>query len=361
MSPVSIIYDGEISIIKISNPPVNAISLEVRNGLLNAVNELEKKEEVKAVIICAPDRTFLAGADIREFGKNLGGPTLSEICNKIEKLNKYVIASLHGTPLGGGLEVAMACHFRIATPNTKVGLPEVLLGILPGAGGTQRLPRLAGIEMGLEMMLTGKHVPSQEAIENGIIDKIFEHTDTISNGINYAKELIQNNSKIKRTSENLSKVKSEEDYSEIINEIRNKYKSKHKNLYSPNAIIESVEQGLKLEFYEAINNERKLFEACLNSPQREGLIHTFFSERAVNKIPELKTAKSKDIKKVGVIGGGTMGTGISMAALNAGLSVIMVERDEELIEKSFKKIERTFQRNVDLGGISLEEKNKLLG
>ena len=159
MNSVSVSYDGEISIIKISNPPVNAISLEVRNGLLNAVNELEKKEEVKAVIICAPDRTFLAGADIREFGKNLGGPTLSEICNKIEKLKKYVIASLHGTPLGGGLEVAMACHFRIATPNTKVGLPEVLLGILPGAGGTQRLPRLAGIEMGLEMMLTGKHVP----------------------------------------------------------------------------------------------------------------------------------------------------------------------------------------------------------
>ena len=361
MNPVSISYDGEISIIKISNPPVNAISLEVRKGLLNAVNELEKKEEVKAVIICAPDRTFLAGADIREFGKNLGGPTLSEICNKIEKLNKYVIASLHGTPLGGGLEVAMACHYRIATPNTKVGLPEVLLGILPGAGGTQRLPRLAGIETGLEMMLTGKHVPAQEAFEYGIIDKIFEDSDTIFNGINFSKELIKNNSKIKRTSENISKIKSEEDYSEIIESIRLKYKSKHKNLFSPNAIIESVEQGLKLEFYEAINNERKLFEDCLNSPQREGLIHTFFSERAVNKIPELKTAKPKDIKKVGVIGGGTMGTGISMAALNAGLSVVMVERDEELIKKSFKKIENTYQRNVDLGRITLEEKNKFLG
>ena len=210
-------------------------------------------------------------------------------------------------------------------------------------------------------MLTGKHVPAQEAFEYGIIDKIFEDSDTISNGINFSKELIKNNSKIKRTSENISKIKSEEDYSEIIESIRLKYKSKHKNLFSPNAIIESVEQGLNLEFYEAINNERKLFEDCLNSPQREGLIHTFFSERAVNKIPELKTAKPKDIKKVGVIGGGTMGTGISMAALNAGLSVVMVERDEELIKKSFKKIENTYQRNVDLGRISLDEKNKLLG
>jgi 3-hydroxyacyl-CoA dehydrogenase len=161
----------EIGLIEISNPPVNAISASVRKGLLNSINELGSNSLIKAIVIAAPGRTFLAGADIKEFGKNVDGPILSEVCDKIERLDKIVVASLHGTPLGGGLEVAMSAHYRIAAPKTKVGLPEVLLGILPGAGGTQRLPRLCGVSMALDMMLTGRHVNIDEALKMELLMK----------------------------------------------------------------------------------------------------------------------------------------------------------------------------------------------
>ena len=360
MSVVNYKIEDDICLIEVNNPPVNAISVEVRKGLLDAVIDLEQNEEIKAVVICAPNRTFLAGADIREFGKNIDGPVLSDICNRLEKLDKIVVASLHGTPLGGGLEVAMSCHYRIATPNTKVGLPEVLLGIIPGAGGTQRLPRLAGISVGLEMMLTGRHVPASEAKENGIIDEIIDDKDTISNGIKVAKKLIANNSRPVATYLRNEKFVDSEDTKTSIEKIKEKFKSKHKNLFSPYAILQSVEEGLKLPFEQAIKNERKLFSDCIKSPQREGLIHSFFSERAVNKIPELKNGKPKPINKIGVIGGGTMGTGISMAALNSGFSVTMIEQDEQGINKALEKINSTYERSVSLGRISANEKDRIL-
>ena len=360
MSVVNYKIEDEICLIEVNNPPVNAISVEVRKGLLDAVIDLEQNKEIKAVLICAPNRTFLAGADIREFGKNIDGPVLSDICNRLEKLDKIVIASLHGTPLGGGLEVAMSCHYRIATPDTKVGLPEVLLGIIPGAGGTQRLPRLAGISVGLEMMLTGKHVPASEAKENGIIDEIIDDKDTISNGIKVAKKLIANNLRPVATYLRNEKFVHSADTKTSIEKIKEKFKSKHKNLFSPHAILQSVEEGLNLTFEQAIKNERKLFSDCIKSPQREGLIHSFFSERAVNKIPELKNGKPKSIDKIGVIGGGTMGTGISMAALNSGFSVIMIEQDEQGINKALEKINSTYERSVSLGRISANEKERIL-
>jgi 3-hydroxyacyl-CoA dehydrogenase len=169
----------EIALIEISNPPVNAISAAVRIGLLDTINKLSSNNSIKAIVITAPERTFLAGADIKEFGKNIDAPILSEICDKIEKSDKIVVASLHGTPLGGGLEVAISAHYRIAAPKTKVGLPEVLLGILPGAGGTQRLLRLCGVSMALDMMLTGKHVNTEDAHKNGIVDEIADDDNTI--------------------------------------------------------------------------------------------------------------------------------------------------------------------------------------
>ena len=196
----------DIAVIEISNPPVNAISGDVRNGLLRTIEELSSEKKVKAIVITAPDRTFLAGADIKEFGKNIDAPILSDICDKIENLDKIVVASLHGTPLGGGLEVAMSAHYRIAAPKTKVGLPEVLLGILPGAGGTQRLPRLCGVSMALEMMLTGRHVPVEEAFDNGIIDEIATNNKTVENGIAYAKRLIEKGFSVRPTSKLVDKI-----------------------------------------------------------------------------------------------------------------------------------------------------------
>ena len=350
----------EIALIEISNPPVNAISAAVRIGLLETIENLSINEKIKAIVITAPERTFLAGADIKEFGKKVDAPILGKICDKIESLNKIVVASLHGTPLGGGLEVAMSAHYRIAAPNTKVGLPEVLLGILPGAGGTQRLPRLCGVNMALDMMLTGKHVPAKEALSSGIIDKIAENNNTIDNGIEYAKKLLKDGFKPRPTSQIQNKINDTKETSELILKFKDTASKKYKNLFSPHAIIRSVEEGLKLDFPDAISNERKLFEECIESPQRQGLIHSFFAERANTKIPELKEGKPIELNKIGIIGGGTMGTGISMAAMNAGFNVIMIEQNDEAIQKAKAKINSTYDRSVKLNRITTEQKNKTM-
>ena len=350
----------EIALIEISNPPVNAISGAVRIGLLETIENLSTNEKIKAIVITAPERTFLAGADIKEFGKKVDAPILGKICDKIESLNKIVVASLHGTPLGGGLEVAMSAHYRIAAPNTKVGLPEVLLGILPGAGGTQRLPRLCGVDMALDMMLTGKHVPAKEALSSGIIDEIAENNNTIDNGIEYAKKLVKEGFRPRPTSQIQNKISDTKETSELILKFKDTASKKYKNLFSPHAIIRSVEEGLKLDFAEAILNERKLFEECIESPQRQGLIHSFFAERANTKIPELKEGKPIELNKIGIIGGGTMGTGISMAAMNAGFNVIMIEQNDEAIQKAKAKITSTYDRSVKLNRITTEQKNKTM-
>ncbi len=350
----------EIAVIEISNPPVNAISAAVRIGLLETVNKLSTEKKIKAVVITAPERTFLAGADIKEFGKDIDAPILSEICDKIENLDKIVVASLHGTPLGGGLEVAMSAHYRIAAPKTKVGLPEVLLGILPGAGGTQRLPRLCGVSMALDMMLTGRHVPAEEAFENGIIDEIAPDDKTLENGVSYARRLISEGFDIRPTSKITTKINNLEKIKEIIANTKANALKKYKNLFSPHNIIKSVEEGLILDFQAAIKNERKLFKECIESSQRQGLIHSFFAERAITKIPELKNGKPSEVKKIGVIGGGTMGTGISMAAMNAGFDVIMIEQNQEAIKKAFNKINSTYDRNVNLGRMTTDQKSQII-
>ena len=350
----------DIAIIEVSNPPVNAISGEVRVGLLQTIETLSIEDKVKAIVITAPNRTFLAGADIKEFGKNIDAPILSAICDKIENSDKLVVASLHGTPLGGGLEVAMSAHYRIAAPNTKVGLPEVLLGILPGAGGTQRLPRLCGVSMALDMMLTGKHVPIEEAFDNGIVDEIATNDKTIENGVAYAKKLLNEGVGVRPTSKIKDKINNSEEIRETIAKAKANASKKYKNLFSPHAIIKSVEEGLGLEFSEGIKNERELFKECIESPQRKGLIHSFFAERAITKIPELKNGKPSELNKIGVIGGGTMGTGISMAAMNAGFEVIMIEQNQEAIKKAYDKINSTYERNVKLGRMTPDQKSQIM-
>ena len=360
MIPVKYKILDEIGVIEISNPPVNAISADVRIGLLDTLEKLSSNEKIKAIVITAPERTFLAGADIKEFGKKVDAPILGKICDKIESLNKIVVASLHGTPLGGGLEVAMSAHYRIAAPNTKVGLPEVLLGILPGAGGTQRLPRLCGVDMALDMMLTGKHVPAKEALSAGIIDEIADNKNTVDNGIEYAKKLIEDGFKPRPASHLQNKISDKKEIDELILKFKDIASKKYKNLFSPHAIIRSVEEGIKLDFAEAISNERKLFEECIESPQRQGLIHSFFAERANTKIPELKDGTPIELKKIGIIGGGTMGTGISMAAMNAGFDVIMVEQNDDAIQKAKAKINSTYDRSVKLNRISTEQKQQFM-
>jgi 3-hydroxyacyl-CoA dehydrogenase len=254
----------------------------------------------------------------------------------------------------------MSAHYRIAAPKTKVGLPEVLLGILPGAGGTQRLPRLCGVSMALEMMLTGRHVPVEEAFDNGIIDEIATNNKTVENGIAYAKKLIDKGFAVRPTSKITDKINNSKEVKETIEKVKANALKKYKNLFSPHAIIKSVEEGLNLDFSEGIKNERNLFKECIESPQRKGLIHSFFAERAITKIPELKKGKPSELNKIGVIGGGTMGTGISMAAMNAGFEVIMIEQNQEAIKKALDKIDSTYERNVKLGRMTADQKDQIM-
>jgi 3-hydroxyacyl-CoA dehydrogenase len=254
----------------------------------------------------------------------------------------------------------MSAHYRIAAPNTKVGVPEVLLGILPGAGGTQRLPRLCGVSMALEMMLTGRHVPVEEAFDNGIIDEIATNNKTVENGIAYAKKLIDKGFTVRPTSKITDKINNSKEVKETIEKVKANALKKYKNLFSPHAIIKSVEEGLNLDFSEGIKNERNLFKECIESPQRKGLIHSFFAERAITKIPELKKGKPSELNKIGVIGGGTMGTGISMAAMNAGFEVIMIEQNQEAIKKALDKIDSTYERNVKLGRMTADQKDQIM-
>ena len=253
MTPVKYKILDEIAVVEISNPPVNAISAAVRIGLLETIEELSSNEKIKAIVITAPERTFLAGADIKEFGKKVDAPILGKICDKIEGLNKIVVASLHGTPLGGGLEVAMSAHYRIAAPNTKVGLPEVLLGILPGAGGTQRLPRLCGVHMALDMMLTGKHVPAKDALIAGIIDVIAEDNNTIENGVEYAKKFIKDGFKPRPTSHIENKISDPKEANEYLQEFKNS------DIIMKNGFLLGAHHGMTIEDVDYVCDKIKEF------------------------------------------------------------------------------------------------------
>ena len=319
----------EIAVLTAQNPPVNALSHAVRAGLAEAMDRAEA--EAKAVLILGDGRTFFAGADISEFGKPPKDPWLPDLCNRIEASPLPVVMALHGTALGGGLEVAMAGHYRIAVPTAKVGLPEVNLGILPGAGGTQRLPRLTGAEAALGMITTGRHVPAAEALELGILDRITEGTP---------REIV-----IAYVREVLEAGKGPRPISAMPGPPPVDFDAWHartlkagKGQIAPATAVRAVQAASELPFDKGLVRERELFNELMASPQREGLIHAFFAERAVSKLPELKGVAPRPVTAIGVIGGGTMGAGIATAALLSGLSVTVIERDTDAAEKARQTI-----------------------
>lgn len=310
---------GDIAILRANNPPVNALGHAVRQGLWDGIERAEA--EAKAVLIVGAGRTFFAGADIKEFGKPLAHPGLPEVCNRIEACRIPVISAIHGTALGGGLEVALGTHYRVAVPSAKVGLPEVHLGILPGAGGTQRLPRVTGVPAAMQMITTGRHVPAGEALELGILDAV-EEGDVEAIGLAFAQNIVAAGKGPRRVGEmeRPAPVDFDAAYAQAI--------KVGKGQIAPATAIRSIEASTTMEIMPGLARERELFMELLNSPQREGMVHAFFGERAVSKLPELKGVAPREISSIGVIGGGTMGAGIASAALLAGLPVTMVERDE---------------------------------
>jgi 3-hydroxyacyl-CoA dehydrogenase len=350
---------GAVLIATISNPPVNALSAAVRQGLLQAVDAAETDPEVRALLLVGEGRGFIAGADIREFGKPPVPPSLPEVCNRIEACGKPVVAAIHGPALGGGLEVAMAAHYRLALGDARLGLPEVQLGLMPGSGGTQRAPRLMGLKPALDLMLTGRHMGAQEALEAGLVDRLGEGSDAEGAGLAYAQQLLASRAAIRRTGES-PLAPDIEGARAVLKQLAADTAKKSRGLFSPLKIVEAVEAGLDLPFAEALRNERQLFLQCIDSPQRAGLVHAFFAEREVLKAPETRSAKPRAIASVGVVGGGTMGAGIAVSVLDAGLPVTMVERDEASLARGRANVEKVYDGLVQKGRLTAEARAAVL-
>ncbi|MDX1715840.1 MAG: 3-hydroxyacyl-CoA dehydrogenase NAD-binding domain-containing protein [Anderseniella sp.] len=361
-SPVSYALDGEVAVITIDNPPVNALSHAVREGLLKSVERFQGDSKAKAAVIVGAGRTFIAGADIKEFGKPLADPQLPHITNVIEASEKPVVAALHGTALGGGFEVALGCHYRVALKGAKVGLPEVNLGILPGAGGTQRTPRLAGVEMAAEMITSGRHVGAMEAQEAGLVDHVDAKAESPTEaGVGFARLLLGNDQGPRPTRDITDKIEEAKKDKELFDRLRDAAKKKARGQLSPVVSIDAILAAVYAkDFDEGMKIERQLFQDLMKTPQREALIHAFFGERAVGKVPELKDGTARKVEKIGVIGGGTMGSGITLAMMNAGIPVVMVERDDKSIEAGRGRVEKTLQGGIDRGKLTEEKRDWML-
>ncbi len=345
---------GDVAVVTINNPPVNALGHAVRAGLVDAIIRAEADVAVQAVLIHAQGRTFPAGADIKEFGKPPLEPSLPDVCDRIEACTKPVIAALHGTVLGGGFEVALASHYRIAAADTKIGLPEVTLGLLPGAGGTQRTPRLCVAAFALSMMLSGKPIGAYIAREHGLIDEISTE-NILTAGLAMAQDVIAKGANVRRTFERREGLQDPIANQTAIMEAREGVAGSV--LLAPAKIIDCVEASLLLPVEAGKIFERTAFEACLASDQSAALRHVFMAERMAGKVPELAGGKVREIASVGVIGGGTMGAGIAVSLLDAGLNVVMLERDAVSLETGLGRVMTMIERSHAKKRISENEMN----
>ena len=354
---IELTHEDDTAIISVSNPPVNSLGISVRKGLVEAIKSADHNSSVRSIIIIGNGSTFPAGADIKEFGQPPQAPHLPEVCEEIENINKPVIAALHGTALGGGLEIALASNYRIAEEKTKLGLPEVNLGLLPGAGGTQRLPRLAGISAALQIMTSGKPISASEALKLGVVDKI--STNLLEDAKAFAKQVAEKNSHPK-TSMLTEKFDNDELNKKAIASMKELIQQKFGALEAPKKILECVEASISMDISEGLKYERNSFSELMAGKQSKALIHAFFAERKSAKIPEVSRANARDIKTLSVIGGGTMGAGITIAALNAGLKVKMIEQDSENLNKGIQHVTKVLERDVDKGRMTSDQKNKIL-
>ena len=351
--------DDGIGIITIDNPPVNALAPGVRDGILEALEQGEANAEVKAMVLMGAGRSFIAGADIRAFGKPRPAPRRLTY-DALDGAKKPVVAAIHGYALGGGLENALACHYRIAVPSAKVGLPEVLIGILPGGGGTQRLPRLIGVQAAMDMIVTGRHVPAEEAKELGIIDAIVAGNDLRQEAIAFAKEVAGKRPlpRVRDKSAKLAEVKANPG---MFDAMRKSIARKARNQKAPYHCIACVEAAATKPFEEGIAIERGLFAELENSDEAKALRYAFFAEREVAKIPWLpKDLALPQIKTAAVVGAGTMGGGIAMSFADFGFPVKLVDASPEVLAKGMDRIRNTYAVSVKRGSLTQEEMDKRL-
>ena len=351
---VSYARHGEIGVITINNPPVNALSPGVPEGIMAGIEAAESDPEVRAVVVIGGGRTFIAGADIREFGKITGGQkervALYPLMNKIEDSKKPVVMAIHGTAFGGGLETAMSGHYRVGLATAQVGQPEVKLGIIPGAGGTQRLPRLAGVAKAVDMCAFGEPVDAKTALAAGILDKVVEG-DLLQGAIEFARGIAAKPAP--KTRDRDEKLQDAGGNTAIFALAREQARKTRRGQMAPLAAIDAVEAATKLPFEEGITREAEIFRICLFSTQSKSLIHAFFGERTVAKIPDIpKETKTYEIRSAAVIGAGTMGGGIAMNYANAGVPVIIKEAAKDALDRGIAIIRKNYENSVKKGRFS---------
>ncbi len=358
MAVVSYKLVNGVGIIQIDNPPVNALSHPVREGIVEALISAREDASMALLLMCS-GRTFIAGADIKEFGKTPLEPTLGQVISCIENANKPVIAAIHGTALGGGFEVALACHYRCALNSARMGLPEVKLGLIPGAGGTQRVPRLAGVETAMAMMTSGKPMAAAEARQANLVDKVVEG-DLLESALEYARELIDTNAPLKRIRDISIDPKTVS--TEVFDNWRQKLASRARGQIAPLHIVSCVEASVNLPMDEGLARERKCFLECMQSSQSAAMRHLFFAERQAARMKGIsRETPLRPVESVAIIGAGTMGGGISMSFVNAGIPVTLLEIDDEALQRGLGVVRKNYENSAKKGRISTADVESCMG
>ncbi|MDB5432354.1 MAG: 3-hydroxyacyl-CoA dehydrogenase [Caulobacter sp.] len=357
------VEDG-IGVLTLNSPPVNALSANVRDGIFEGIKQAQADDAVKAIVLICDGRTFIAGADISEFGGAQKGASLFEAQEMMENSVKPVIAAIHGTALGGGLEVALVANYRVAVPSAKCGLPEVALGLLPGAGGTQRLPRIVGAEKALEMMTSGAHVPAKQCLEMGLVDELVEEGKLREGAIAFARKVLAENRPLKKVRDLQDKMDAARGHPEIFADFRKANARKFRGFLAPESNIKCIEAAVNLPFDEGMAVERKLFMELMTGVQSAAQRYVFFAERQVWKVPDVpEDTAILPINKVGIIGAGTMGGGIAMNFANVGIPVKIVEMKQDALDRGLGVIRKNYENTAKRGRLTdaqVEERTALL-
>ncbi|MGY6694486.1 MAG: 3-hydroxyacyl-CoA dehydrogenase NAD-binding domain-containing protein [Roseinatronobacter sp.] len=349
--------NGEIAEICIDNPPVNAIGHAVRVGLVAALEQFAQDSDARIAVLYCAGRSFVAGADIREFGKPLRAPFLPDVIAMLEAQDKPIVAVLHGTALGGGFELALGAHYRIGLASVKLGLPETTLGVIPGAGGTQRLPRLIGLNAALEIITSARQIGGAEAHDLGILDALVPaDSRPLAAGLDMATELLKQGAGPRRISE----MAAPEADMKAIADLRSRVAARYRGQIAQVTAIDSAEEGAGKPFGEGMHHERALFLQLMDSPQRAALIHAFLAERKVAQLPELEDVSPRPTERVGIVGGGRMGSGIAVAALLAGYDVTLIERDSASADAAYKGIADILGESIKRGKLTASQRSDIL-
>jgi 3-hydroxyacyl-CoA dehydrogenase len=352
---------GRIAVLTVNNPPVNALSQHVRQGLRDGLKQAAADADVAAIVITCAGRTFVAGADITEFGKPPKEPGLHEVLDLIEGSPKPVVAAIHGTALGGGLEVTLACHYRVGVKTARFGLPEVKLGILPGAGGTQRLPRVVGVPKALSMIVSGDPIGADEALKVGLIDEIVDG-DLTEAGVAFAEKVVREKRPLKKIRDLDDKVAAVRGKPEVFAEFRKSVARQTRGFRAPENCIKAVEAAVNLPFDQGMKRERELFQELITSPESKAQRYFFFAEREAAKIPDVPgDTKSRDIKKAAVLGAGTMGGGIAMNFANAGIPVTVVEVAQDALDRGLGVVRKNYEATAARGRLTPQDVEKRMG